>query len=123
MPKTICLKAQETVTIYRRNFSSVPMDICFDAVALDRGQPMGEVAVQGSNWGFPKPALMQPLQPQNNVHAGFWDTFFSIRVTAHTDLEITFPGQKFDLSPWLIWAIAAIILVVATAALIFSLAQ
>lgn len=120
MPKTIRLNAQETATIYRRNLSSVPMDIHFDAAALDGGQPMGEIEIRGSQWVFPKPALMQSLQAQNTVHAGFWDTFFSIRVTAHTNIEITFPGQAFDLSRWLIWAIAILVTV---AILLFALTQ
>jgi hypothetical protein len=81
MPKTIRIPAQETVTIYRRNFSSLVMDIPFDAVALNEEAPKGEVTIQGSNWVLPKPAVTQPLQPHNQVRAGFWDTFFSIRVT------------------------------------------
>ncbi|MGD1906182.1 MAG: hypothetical protein ACFB0C_09335 [Leptolyngbyaceae cyanobacterium] len=123
MPKTICLKTQETATIYRRNFSSVPIDIQFDAIALDGGQPIGEVEVQGSNWVFPKPPSTQPLQAQNTVHAGFWDTFFSIRVTAHTPIEITFPQKGIDLSRGLIFVIAAVILIAASAVVIFAIAQ
>lgn len=119
MPKIIRLKAEEKATIYQRNLSSVPMDIRFDAVALDGSQPRGEVEVRGSYWVFSKPALTQPLQPQNSVHAGFWDTFFSIRVTAYSDIEITFPKQKFDLTRWLVWAIAGL---VAVAILLFALA-
>jgi hypothetical protein len=56
MPKTIRIPAQETVTIYRRNFSSLVMDIPFDAVALNEEAPKGEVTIQGSNWVFPKPS-------------------------------------------------------------------
>jgi hypothetical protein len=54
MPKTIRIPAQETVTIYRRNFSSLVMDIPFDAVALNEEAPKGEVTIQGSNWVFPR---------------------------------------------------------------------
>jgi hypothetical protein len=121
MPRTLHLSAQETATIYRRNFSSVPMEIHFDARAASGSEPIGEVEVQGSNWVFPKPAVVQPLQPQNTVHVGFWDTFFSIQVTAHTDLEITFPGRQLDPSRWLIWAIAAAVLIVAVSVFILTL--
>jgi len=109
MPQTIRLKAQEKTTIYRRHFSSVPIDIHFDAAALTGDQPTGEVEIRGSHWVFPKPPAIQPLHAQNQVRVGFWDTFFSIQVTAHTPIEITFPQQKFNLSPWVIVAIAAVV--------------
>jgi hypothetical protein len=94
------------------------MVIHFDAVALEGGQPTGEVEIRGSQWVFPKPALIQPLQAQNTVHADFWDTFFSIRVTAHTNIEVTLPGQTFDLTRWLIWVVVVLI---AIAILMFAL--
>lgn len=119
MPKTICIAAQETVTIYRRNFSSLVMDIPFDAVAPDGGAPRGEVMIQGSNWVFPKPAVTQPLQPHNQVRAGFWDTFFSIQVTAYAPVEITLSGRgRFPLG-WLIGAIAIGVVVIAAAIAVF----
>jgi hypothetical protein len=120
MPKIIRLKAQEKAIIYKRNFSSVPTDICFDAVALDGSQPMGEVEVRGSYWVFSKPAQIQPSQSQNQAHAGFWDTFFSIKVVAYKPVEITFTKQNNNLTRWLVLAIAAL---VAIAALIFWLVQ
>ena len=111
MTKTIRLKAEETAIIYRRNFSSVPMDIRFEAVSLDGGTPSGTVTIRGSDWVFPKSAITQPLSPQNRVHAGFWDTFFSIEVTAHGDIDIISPGQRVELNRWLIWAIVGIVIV------------
>jgi hypothetical protein len=119
MPKTIRIPAQETVTIYRRNFSSLVMDIPFDAVALNEEAPKGEVTIQGSNWVFPKPTVTQPLQPHNQVRAGFWDTFFSIRVTAHVPVEITLPGRGGFPFGWLIGAIAIGVAVMVGAVAIF----
>lgn len=119
MPKTIPIAAQETVTIYRRNFSSLVMDISFDAVAPDGGAPRGEVIIQGSTWVFPKPAVIQPLQSHNQVRAGLWDTFFSIRVTAHIPLEITLPGRTGFPFGWLMGAIAIGVAVIAGAVAIF----
>ncbi|WP_155834605.1 hypothetical protein [Leptolyngbya sp. PCC 6406] len=110
MTQTISLKAGETAIIYRRSFSSVPIEICFYATALAGSDPKGELEIQGSRWVFPRPPLLYPLQPQNIVKAGFWDTFFKIKVTAHIDLEITFPGQKLDRSRWLIWVIVCVLI-------------
>lgn len=120
VPKTLYLKAQDQAVIYRRNFSSLTTHIHFDAVAVDGGQPRGEVTVQGSNWIFPKPAVTRPVQPHNTVQAGFWDTFFSIHVTAYTDLEIRLPQGRISFSLWWLGAIAVIPI---AAALIFLLAQ
>jgi hypothetical protein len=110
MAKTIRLAAQTAATIYRRNWSSVPATIHFDAIAIDGGAPMGQVEVRGSHWIFPKPVTTHPLKTKNTVQAGFWDTFFAIHVTAHTGIEVTVPEQSFSLRPWLIGAIALIAL-------------
>lgn len=118
MPKTIRLKSGEQVKIFSRNFSSVPVDFHFQATALDGGSPNGEIIIQGSNWIFPKPPVTQPLQAHNSVHAGFWDTFFSVFIMAHNDLEITTPKGKANLSRWIIWAAVAIGVVAVAIALL-----
>ncbi|WP_204140993.1 hypothetical protein [Halomicronema sp. CCY15110] len=89
MVKQIHLKAGETTVVYRRNFSSVPMQIHFEAIAANGHPPQGTVEIRGSQWIFPKSPVQQPLQAMNTVEAGFWDTFFAIAVTADTDLTIT----------------------------------
>jgi hypothetical protein len=89
MAKQIHLQAGETTVIYRRNFSSVPALIHFEAIAANGNPPQGTVEIRGSQWIFPKPPQQQPLQAMNTVEAGFWDTFFAIAVTADTDLTIT----------------------------------
>lgn len=110
MARTITLRSGETALIYRRRFSSLVMDIRFQAIALNAEPAAGEVTIQGSTWIFPKPPVIQPLQEQNVVRAGFWDTFFKISVTAHTDLEITAPGKAVDLPRWIVWAIAFVVI-------------
>jgi hypothetical protein len=119
MVKQLSLKAGETTVIYRRNFSSVPMQIHFEAIATHGHPPQGTVEIRGSQWIFPKPPVQQPLHAMNTVKAGFWDTFFAIAVTADTDLTIVLPGRQSQaLSPWL-WGFLAVICGVA--AMIFML--
>jgi hypothetical protein len=120
MPNSIKLKAGKTITIYRRIAGRLPMDIHFDAIALDEHNLAGEVTVFGSNWLFPKPPLKLPLQARNTVHAGFWDTFFRVVVTAHTDLEIVMPGPDTKMA---FWIVGVAFIVITLAGLIFLLAQ
>ena len=113
MTQTINLKAGEKAVIYRRNFSSVPMQIHFEAIAANGDPPEGKVKIRGSNWIFPKSPSQQPLQRANVVSAGFWDTFFAIAVTADTDLMITLPSRQFSLSTLWPWALVGLVSVVA----------
>ncbi|MEM6716406.1 MAG: hypothetical protein AAF827_16370 [Cyanobacteria bacterium P01_D01_bin.6] len=109
MAKTISLRVGEKVVIYRRNFSSVPMQIHFEAIAANGGLPEGKVEICGSHWIFPKSPSQQPLQAMNSVSAGFWDTFFAIAVTADTDLTITLPGRQFSFTaPWVLGGVAIV---------------
>jgi hypothetical protein len=84
----------------------------FQTSAIDGTSPDGEVEVQGSHWIFRKPPLTQPLQADNVVHAGFWDTFFSVAVIAHADIEVTFPKRRLHLASWIVWAVVLVILAV-----------
>jgi hypothetical protein len=119
MTKTIRLKAEEKATIFRRNFSSVPIAYRFQAVALDGRKLAGEVEVQGSNWIFPKPPSMQALQADNVVHAGFWDTFFRVSVIAHRDLEVSIPTRGYHVMRWPIW-FGVLVLIIATVILFLA---
>ncbi|MEO1208533.1 MAG: hypothetical protein AAFX78_03240 [Cyanobacteria bacterium J06638_20] len=111
MARSITLRQGETAQIYQRRFSSLVTDIRFQAIARNSEPPAGEVTIQGSTWIFPKPPVTQPLQEHNVFRAGYWDTFFSISVTAHTDLEITAPGKMVDLTRWIVWAIVFVVIV------------
>lgn len=121
MTKTIEIKAGQKATIFSRNFSSMPSTYQFHARALDGGGLAGELEVQGSQWIFRKPPTRQPLQAQNMVDAGYWDTFFRVSVIAHRDLEISVPGPKFPFLRWLIW-LGALFVIIAGVVL-FILAQ
>lgn len=96
------------------------MDFHFHASALDGGQPQGEVEIRGSNWIFPKPPVIQPLEADNVVHAGFWDTFFSVAVTAHGAIEITTPKRNSDVSRWIVWAVVLVIVVAVVIAFLMT---
>ena len=118
MAKTIRLKAGESAKIFHRSLSSIPMDFQFQALALDGGQPDGEIEIRGSDWIFPKSPVRQPLQEHNVVHAGFWDTFFSVSVIAYGELEVTTPTRQLGSTRWLVWVV---ILVMVVAVIAFSL--
>lgn len=92
MAKVITIDPGETVVIFRRNFSSVLMVFRFYAEAADGQLPNGKVKIQGSNWVFPKAPVIKPLQTDNIAQAGYWDTFFSVSVTAHKAVSITLPS-------------------------------
>lgn len=113
MTKRIDIKAGETMVIYRRNLSSVPMKVHFEAIAQNGNFPIGEVEVRGSHWILPKSPKRQPLQAKNTVNAGVWDTFLAIVVTAHTDLTITLPERSYSFRPPWLWGIVAVIVIAA----------
>ncbi|NJN22721.1 MAG: hypothetical protein HC812_18045 [Leptolyngbya sp. RL_3_1] len=96
------------------------MDFRFHASALDGGKPQGEVEICGSNWIFPKPPVTQPLKADNVVHAGFWDTFFTVTVTAHGAIEIATPNRHANVSRWMIWAVVLIIVVAVVMTLVIA---
>jgi hypothetical protein len=120
MAKTIQLKPGKTAKIFQRNLSSVPMDFHFHASALDGGKPQGEVEIRGSNWIFPKPPITQPLEANNAVHAGFWDTFFSVTVIAHGEIEITTPNRHTSINRWIIWAVVVTVILAVAIVLVVT---
>jgi len=109
---TIRLRAGEKATILSRRFSSLPMAYHFHATALDGTSPDGEAEIQGSHWIFRKHPSIQPLQEDNAVSAGFWDSFFSVAVIAHADVEVTYPNRRLHLASWILWAVVLVILAV-----------
>jgi len=112
METTIRLRAGEKATILSRRFSSLPMAYHFQARSIDGTSPDGEVEIQGSHWIFRKHPSIQPLQEDNVVRAGFWDTFFSVAVIAHADVEVTFPKRRLHLASWILWAVVLAVLAV-----------
>jgi len=109
MAQQIHLPAGETTVIYRRNFSSVPVQIHFEAIAANGHPPRGTVEIRGSQWIFPKSPQQQPLQAMNTVEAGFWDTFFAIAVTADTDLTINRSNSKRSARGGFFWILGLVL--------------
>ena len=118
MAETIRLRSGEKATIFTRSLSSVPMSYHFQATALDEGTLDGEVEIRGSRWIFRTPPSTQRLQIHNIVRAGFWDTFFSVSVIAHSDMEVTIPTRSPHGMRWIVW-LAALVLLMAALAVFF----
>ena len=92
--KEIRAAAGERVAVIRRAFSSVPVDYRFGARAAKPGQVLsGTVQVRKSRWILPGAPTTQPLQPENTVSAGFWNTFMSVDVIPAVDVVIAIDGK------------------------------
>lgn len=113
MAKTISLAPGETVTLYRRSFSSVPVVYRFQARPLGADAAAGEVRVTSRQLVFPGPERVFPLEETNQVKAGYWDTFLTVTVTATTPIELIYRRSSL-VSGWLLAGIG--ILAVAAAA-------
>ena len=118
MTETIQLRAGEKATLFTRSLSSVPMSYHFQATACDEGTLDGEIEIRGSRWIFRTPPSTQRLQADNTVHAGFWDTFFSVSVIAHSDMELIIPANRSHVMRWIVW-LAILVLVIAALAVFF----
>jgi hypothetical protein len=68
------------------------------------------VGLGPARWLFPKPPTRQPLQPQNVVHKGFWDTLFSIYVTPEHDTRVALRSRHFT-ARTLAWVLAAVVVI------------
>lgn len=119
MPTDITIPAGQRTRIIHRTFSSIPATICFDACGIADGDlPAGTLEIQGSNWVFPKDAVFTPLQATNCVEKGYWDTFYSVYVTAETDLVVTVDRSPGGAGVWLV--LAALVVVALAAAVFFA---
>lgn len=96
--------------IIHRQFSSLVTTYTFDAApAIEGGYLAGTVEIRGSSWIFPKSATQMPLQSQNTVTAGYWDTFFAVYVIPEVDVVITLPSKSFGSWLWLILLMAVVV--------------
>ena len=119
MPKTISLKSGETVKLFTRQLSSVPIHYRFQAQAVGTHSLKGTVNVVGRQLVFRKPDVTIPLKEVNVVEAGYWDTFLAVYVTAETDLEIIYKQTGLQFAGWII-ALVAVIVIVAIAITLFA---
>jgi hypothetical protein len=96
------------------------MSYHFQATALDEGALDGEVEIRGSRWIFRTLPSTQQLQAQNIVHAGFWDTFFSVSVIVHCDMELTIPARHPHALRWIVWGAVLVLFMAALAVFFFA---
>ncbi len=112
--KNIDIKAGERVKVIHMFSNSLPMDLGFSAISEQEGQKIsGQVEVKGSNWLFPKEAVLQKLREENIVKKGMWDTLYSVYVIPDIDLSIKVekPG---GVKIWLMLIIALIVVAIAS---------
>lgn len=82
--------AGQRVAVIRRALSSVPIDYRFSVRPAILGQALaGSVEVRKSRWIIPGTPVTFPLQPDNVVSAGLWNTFMSVDVVPDVDVVIT----------------------------------
>ena len=113
--------AGRRVAIVRRALSSVPMDYRFSARAAIPGQVMGgSVEVRKSSWIFPGQPVKLPLQENNVVSAGLWNTFMSVDVVPDVDVVITTGSRIRGLRTILLLAFVVIAIAIAVATIVIS---
>ncbi len=117
--RVVEVAAGERRQILRRFSNSVAMAYRFRAEPVDDGgRVSGLVEVRGSNWIFPKPPTTQPLEEDNTVDKGAWDTFFSVVVIPDRDVRIAMEDRTMHSGRLLAGIVAAIVvLAIAVAAL------
>jgi len=114
---TINLKAGEKTRIIHKFSNSLATEYTFSVQPKNPGETVsGEVEISGSSWVFPKAPVRQPLQDDNVVAKGMWDTFYSVYVTPKSDVTVSLAGGS--LNSRFAYVIAAIVLVAVIAALI-----
>ena len=60
------------------------------------GDVSGTLEVQGSRWLFRKDPVVMDLQPSMTVNKTYWDTLFSVYVTADQDIKVSIrSGGRF----------------------------
>lgn len=114
----ILIRAKERQRILHLVSDSIPQRVRFEATALGAGHVSGRVEVVGSRWLFPKPPALHPLQPENVIHKGFFDTLFSVYVTPDQDTRITMRSQHFT-SRMLFWVLLAVLMAGIAGVLVF----
>lgn len=101
----------ERKRIIRRISNSMQMTYQFEAEPLSAQDKLsGTVEVAGSNWIFPKAAIIQGLESDNSVSKGAWDTFYSVYVTPDCDVSISINQSRISQLPLLLLGAGLIIL-------------
>ena len=113
--KPIHIPKGERKRILWKVSNSLQQSFAFTAEPANRGDTLaGTIEVSGSSWIFTKPSTYQPLEAENTVSKGMWDTFFSVYVEPECDVEVTFQQPQVDNFGWLA-VIGTVVVVVAIA--------
>lgn len=106
----VTVRAGERAKVMTKNFSSLDMTYRFRADPVDPADVVsGTVEMKGSNWMFPKPVTHQPLERDNEVQKGIWDTFYSVHVVPDCDVTITRAATSFGHTTRLVTVVSLII--------------
>jgi hypothetical protein len=116
----ITAPAGERTLVFRRRFSSLPLEVEFESATEAGGPPSGTVERVGSRWILGRTTSTIPLSSINRLRKGFWDTFFDIYVipAEPVTLMVTRPALRNRL---LLGGLALLVVAVA-AAIVFLLA-
>jgi hypothetical protein len=106
----ILIRANERQRILHLVSDSIPQQVRFEATAVAGGPVSGTVEVAGSRWLFSKLPTRQPLQADNRVRKGAFDSLFSIYVTPDQDTRIAMRSRHFTarMLVWVLLAVAAL---------------
>ena len=111
--------AGRRVAVIRRAFSSVPMDYSFSVTAAIPGETVsGTIEIRKSHWIIPGSPGTLPLQENNVVSAGLWNTFMSVDVIPDVDVVISTGGWSIRNLRTIL--LLAVVVVVITAAMAFA---
>ena len=92
---TIDVKAGERKRILHRFSNAMQATYRFAAEPAGSGELSGSVEVEGSRWIFRKPAVIQPLQRDNSVEKGMWDSRYGVYVIPDNDVTITMKNSDY----------------------------
>ncbi len=113
--------AGRRVAVIRRAFSSVPIDYTFSVTAAKPGQPVsGTVEIRKSRWIIPGSPVTLPLQENNTVSAGFWNTFMSVDVVPAVDVVITTGGWSIHNLRTILLLAVVVVVIAAAMAFVYS---
>lgn len=96
------------------------MDYRFEAQASSDDTSLGEVEISVRRVLGKRRSRRQPLQTENMVHAGYWDTFVDIHVEAACDLELTTPSRRMTHARLITW-LAVLVIVAALVVVLLTL--
>ncbi len=114
---TVSIRAGERTRIIRKLSNSLATEYELSVQPVNPGESVsGEIEVSGSSWLFPKTPERMPLQAENIVRKGTWDTLYSVYVRPESDVIVSVTGGSVK-SRFLYLIIAIVIVAVVAAVL------